>query len=206
MEGRQRLHPLSISAIAGLIGLTLVTGGVTTWFTWQSLQKPPTSPSQTSTVPNAAQPFQTSQATQEKTAQIYWLQNSENRIALAPQAIALNPSQPEASLKQAIHQLLAGPSPDDGGVTTIPANTRLLNLAIDSKGIHIDLSEEFTRGGGSASMSGRLAQILYTATSLDPQAQVWVSVEGRPLEVLGGEGVMVDQPLTRQNFEQDFSL
>ncbi|MEW5861695.1 MAG: spore germination protein, partial [Cyanobacteriota bacterium] len=59
---------------------------------------------------------------------------------------------------------------------------------------------------GSASMTGRVAQILYTATSINPNTNVWIDVEGKRLEVLGGEGLVIDQPLTRQNFEKNFDL
>ncbi len=55
-------------------------------------------------------------------------------------------------------------------------------------------------------MAGRLAQILYTATTLEPDAPVWLSVEGKPLEVLGGEGLLLEQPLSRDRFEKDFNL
>jgi spore germination protein GerM len=55
-------------------------------------------------------------------------------------------------------------------------------------------------------MTGRVAQILYTATSLQPTAKVWIDVEGKPLETLGGEGLELKQPLTRQGFEQNFTL
>jgi spore germination protein GerM len=55
----------------------------------------------------------------------------------------------------------------------------------------------------------RVAQVLYTATSLDPKAKVFLSVESQPLDEnhpLGGEGLILRQPMTRQDFAQDFSL
>jgi len=51
-------------------------------------------------------------------------------------------------------------------------------------------------------MSSRVAQVLYTATSLQPNAKVWIDIEGKPLEVLGGEGLLLEQPLTRESFEK----
>ncbi len=101
--------------------------------------------------------------------------------------------------------LLAGPS-SKAETTTIPSGTKLQRIESRNDGIHVDLSSEFTKGGGSTSMTARVAQVLYTATTLNPDADVWLSVNGKPLEVLGGEGLMLDQPITRKSFERDFSL
>jgi spore germination protein GerM len=82
-----------------------------------------------------------------------------------------------------------------------------LSLRVAPQRIDLDLSREFIQGGGSDSMVGRVAQVLYTATSLDPTAKVYLSVEGQRLDEnhpLGGEGVILQQPLTRQQFAVDF--
>jgi len=92
-------------------------------------------------------------------------------------------------------QLLAGPT--DASVSSNPTVNKASSVTIQNDGIHVDLSQEFTTGGGSASMSSRVAQVLYTATSLQ-QMQVWIDIEGKPLEVLGGEGLLLEQPLTRK--------
>ena len=49
-------------------------------------------------------------------------------------------------------------------VTTIPEGTELLGLTIEGGVATVDLSSEFEIGGGSASMFGRLAQVVYTLT------------------------------------------
>jgi spore germination protein GerM len=113
----------------------------------------------------------------------------------------------EENLREAFGELLNNKAMGKKGakvVSTIPKGTKLLSLKTEADGVHIDLSKDFTTGGGSTSMQARLAQVLFTATSFDTNANVWLSIEGQKLEVLGGEGIEVPYPLTRQNFQDAF--
>ncbi len=220
----QRRFPLGV--VAGLSVLILATGSAVALWSWntisrrpeplptavehsESVQQPTQKEPKTST--NAATSTNTAKqpaipATAEKTLQVYWLKATGNDIALAATPVKLSSQGDSAAvLKVALEKLLAGPS-DTSVTTTIPANTKLQSLAMREDGIHVNLSPEFTSGGGSTSMTGRVAQVLYTVTSLSPNAKVWLTVDGKPLEVLGGEGLVLEQPLTRTSFERDFSL
>ncbi|MDX2242556.1 MAG: GerMN domain-containing protein [Leptolyngbyaceae cyanobacterium bins.302] len=219
MQEQQPRRLLSPLAIAGLFTLLIATGSGAAWWTWKNSAAPtpnaveqaqPQDPSGSNlaTDPSKSQklPATTAPVTAEKTLQVYWLKTSGDRIQLAPSPVKLTSNNtPEALLETAIKQLIAGPTQADLA-STVPANTRLLNLTVKQDGVHVDLSREFTAGGGSSSMEGRLAQVLYTATSLNPDAPLWLSVEGKPLETLGGEGLVVEQPVTRKQFERDFPL
>lgn len=219
---QQPRRPIPPGILAAFSAIVLVSGGGAAWWAWSSHTppQPPANPIQSSQPGNEGKPtvpipsdsntrnpsVNPAAATAEKTLQVYWLKPSDTAIQLAPRPAKVSPSgDANALLKSAIQQLLAGSKIADE-TTTIPAGTQLRSLSIKTDGIHIDLSKEFTRGGGSTSMTGRLAQVLYTATSLNPATAVWFSIEGKPLETLGGEGLVLEQPLTRQKFEQDFPM
>ncbi len=108
---------------------------------------------------------------------------------------AAHPS--ESTVRVAIAALAAGPSPDEaarGLGSEVPPDTRVLGVRFADGVVTIDLSSEFTHGGGTASMLGRLHQVRHTAVRPGAVEAVRILVEGRPLEVLGGEGIMVEQP------------
>ncbi|MEP0755518.1 GerMN domain-containing protein [Trichocoleus sp. Lan] len=165
--------------------------------------QPTTSP-QASVQPSVQPSAQ--QLSSQKTVQVYWLKSSGSKIEVVPAPVKIQAGvKSENILEGAFNRLLAGPN-DPAYSSTIPKGTQLRNLDVREDGVHVDLSQEFTAGGGSASMTGRVAQILYTATSINPDTNVWIDVEGKRLEVLGGEGLELNQPLTRQNFEKNFDL
>lgn len=180
-----------------LIVLAVIGLASATTAAWLTLNPPrPGDP-----VPNSAQ------VAQQQETQIFWVKNEGDTLILVPSTVRINTpaTRPELFIQSRLERLLAGPANQD--VTTgIPENTRVNWVEVKADGIHVDLSPEFTKGGGSASMQARLGQVLYTATASDPKAPVWISIGGEPLRVLGGEGLEVTQPMTRQNFQRAFAL
>ena len=139
--------------------------------------------------------------------QLYWLEIVDNRIKLTPKTISTTVTSPEDALKEAFIKLLDPSQNLQPTTTTIPQQTRLLDLRIIDNDIYINLSQEFTQGGGSSSTIYRVAQVLYTATSINRGASVFLSIEGQRLNEdypLGGEGLLLEYPLTRQKFNRDF--
>jgi spore germination protein GerM len=193
---------ISLGFVAGISLAVFVAGGIVAWWAFSSLKS-----SENLTIPTIIQPTsQPSPSAEEKQVQIYWLKTTENKTELAPIAITTEKSaQPQQVLESAFQRLLVG-SNNPGYTTTIPQGTKLLGLTSEMDGVHLNLSSEFTTGGGSASMTGRLAQILYTATSLNQEEAVWINIEGKPLQELGGEGILVDQPMTRKSFAENFQF
>ena len=177
--------------------------------------QPPTAQTPTAQTPTAQTPNALAskspqpkplQQTAAQTVQVYWVKESSGKFEGVPTKVAVKQAdKPDATLQAAFNSLLAGPK--DASVSSeIPKGTKLRSLSVKNDGVYVDLSAEFTSGGGSNSMTGRLGQVIYTATSLKPNTKVWISVEGKPLELLGGEGLEVAQPSTRQSFDKNFPL
>jgi spore germination protein GerM len=142
----------------------------------------------------------------ETEAQVYWLRSTGKKLELSPVKVAIAAGNtPKEKLTATMERLIKGPANTDVA-TSIPEGTKLNSLKVEKNGVHIDLNKAFTSGGGSTSMQGRLGQVIYTASSLNPAEPVWISIDGEPLAVLGGEGLEVSQPMTRNDFKKGFSL
>src|SRR6185369_17177049 len=105
----------------------------------------------------------------------------------------------------AMAALLAGPngaelSASPAMYTTVPDGSRFLGLRIENGIATVNLSREFESGGGSASVLGRLAQVVYTLTQFPTVQGVQFELDGTPITVFSGEGVVLDKPLTRADY------
>lgn len=202
MTEQQRINRIPFGAVAAVSAAVVAAGGIGAWLAMNSQSPTPPSSIATSVQPPATNP---PVQTAEQTAQIYWLRDTGSQLELVPKPVTVSADLPNDVLAVAFNSLLAGPT-DTALASTIPEGTKLRSLTRQNDGIRVDLSKEFTTGGGSSSMTGRVAQVVYTATSLQPDAKVWIDVEGKQLEVLGGEGLLLEQPITRQSFQENFTL
>jgi spore germination protein GerM len=204
MENQHKHNHFSPKTILTVAAGILVAGSATAWwvnksfFSSNGIENTPITTEIKPNIPNNSQNIAKTQ-----NIKVYWL---DDNLELLPTSVSIPQlNNPQESLEKALNILLTNTT-EENNDTTIPEGTKLLSLKVDEKGIDVNLSSKFTSGGGSASMIGRLGQLVYTATTLDPSAEVWIYIDGEPLELLGGEGLEVRQPMTREIFQEDFSL
>jgi germination protein M len=104
-----------------------------------------------------------------------------------------------------LRELVAGPSAADGAMidgisTAVPTSTLVLDVSIDDGLATVDLSREFESGGGSFSMLARLAQVTYTVTQFPTVDEVRFELDGQPVTVFSGEGIVLDHPVSRDDY------
>lgn len=207
MQDRNK-NRFSLPVIAVITGIVLAAGGGAAWWAKSNLEQkaqisqPNPAPIVKDQAPTIPKPI-----TQEQVVQVCWLDTKGESIKLVSRNMTFAKSiKSERVLETALSTLFSEPPEDSGYTTAIPPGTKLLGVTQDKTGIHLNLSREFIAGGGSASMSSRLAQVIYTVTSAKGSEQVWLSVEGKPLKNLGEEGIIVSQPMTRKDFKENFTL
>lgn len=104
-------------------------------------------------------------------------------------------------IKFAITALIDGPKPEEvqlGVYSEIPVGTRLLSIVEAPEGVYINLSKHFDTGGGTDSIYKRIFQLIKTA-KYNTTKPVYLLIENQPVEVLGGEGIMITQPLNENS-------
>ena len=161
---------------------------------------PPTTPPTPSTTPSTTVPA-TAAPTDLVDVTVYFLR--DERLVIAHRSVAA-----PAVLRGAIEALLAGPTADEAAVgmtSTVPAGTTVLGVDLDDGLATIDLSGEFGSGGGSLSMFGRVAEVVFTATQFPNVDRVVFWMEGAPIEFLGGEGLILTEPQTRSMVDRTMS-
>ncbi|MDT7839917.1 Gmad2 immunoglobulin-like domain-containing protein [Streptomyces justiciae] len=155
---------------------------------------PPTTPH---TTPTPSTPTTPGQARRQVRTSVYFLHGEQ--VSPAPRTVTA-----PTTAAGALRALLAGPSryeARNGRTTAIPSGTALRSIVVRRHVATIDLSGRYDDGGGSLSMQARLAQVVFTATRFPSIQKVRFELDGKPVTSFGGEGIVLNHPVGRADFE-----
>jgi len=103
-----------------------------------------------------------------------------------------------SQVKFAVKSLINGPSAKEkkaGVYTEIPAGTRLISITEAPSRLVINLTSDFENGGGTDSIYKRLFQLIKTV-KINSNLPLYLQLDGKQVDVIGGEGIMINQPLS----------
>ncbi len=108
-----------------------------------------------------------------------------------------------SKIKFAVSSLIRGPKPEErqrGVYTEIPSGAEIINITERSDRVIVNLNSAFVNGGGTESLYKRLYQLIKTAR-LNSSIPVYLYIDGQQADVVGGEGIMLSQPLSNSSLE-----
>ncbi|MFC8246241.1 Gmad2 immunoglobulin-like domain-containing protein [Streptomyces chartreusis] len=162
----------------------------------QGASTTPTTPT-TPTKPGTPIPSPTSGGGSQVRTSVYFLHGE--KVSPAPRTVTA-----PTTAAGALRALLAGPSRYErrhGRTTAIPSGTTLRSIVVRDHVATIDLTGRYDDGGGSLSMQARLAQVVFTATRFPSIHKVQFELDGKPVTAFGGEGIVLNEPVGRADFE-----
>lgn len=144
------------------------------------------------------------QTTKEKTyVTIYFLGMDKNDTGIFKKVKRELPDG-QSKLKFALNQLVAGPSQYEksiGVYSEIPKDVKILGIVESKNKIIIDVTGNIQTGGGADSLYSRMKQFIKTALINSPKKPIYLYIDGKQAEVLGGEGIMISQPLNENSLD-----
>ena len=107
-----------------------------------------------------------------------------------------------SNVEYAVRCLLSGPTSyekNKGVYSEIPTTNLISIQEIESR-VVINLSESFAQGGGADSLYKRMFQLIKTV-NYNTNKPVYLLINGQMVEALGGEGLMIKQPLNGSSLD-----
>ncbi|MBN2545174.1 MAG: GerMN domain-containing protein [Spirochaetes bacterium] len=107
-------------------------------------------------------------------------------------------------LTETLKLLLSGPTASEksgGIITNIPETSGLISVSIRNNIAYVNLTKEFEYNSyGKESTIAQIKQLVFTATEFPNIRSVQILIEGKVKTYLGGEGVIISKPISRNDF------
>lgn len=138
--------------------------------------------------------------TSKTAVKLYYVRGEEIGVAGRDVQAKGQAEQPHAALQA----LVGGPNAEErefGLTSAIPEGTKALGVVVEDGLATANLSKQFESGGGSLSMLLRVAQVVCTLTQFNGVKAVAFKIDGKPVKSIGGEGIVVEPPVSRSDVE-----
>ncbi len=109
-------------------------------------------------------------------------------------------SPPEEAVLRALLGGPTGAERTEGVITAIPPVTGLIDVGIVEGVVEVDLSDEFQGPASPEDVLLRVAQVVWTLGAVPGVDAVRFSIDGNPVSVITDDGVMVDRPVSEQDY------
>ena len=143
------------------------------------------------------------QPAKTRKANLYFVRIDEDGVIVRQEVSRVIPAS-DQPLTDALAALLGGPSAEElrrNLLSLIPQGTKLLSAQVRGATAYLNFNEAFMYNHyGIEGYAGQLKQIVFTATAFPSVQDVQILIEGERHDYLGGEGVYIGRPLSRNSF------
>jgi len=108
-----------------------------------------------------------------------------------------------SKIRFAVNSLIGGPRTQErqhGVYSEIPPASQVISITEQENKVIVNLNSAFVNGGGADSLYKRLYQLIKTV-KLNSELPVYLYIDGQKADVVGGEGLMLSQPLSNSSLE-----
>jgi germination protein M len=156
--------------------------------------------------PNEAQGAKglvSAQGARTRPASLFFVRIDDDGV-IVRQEVKRQVSVSDSPLLDSLGALLQGPSEDElrkNLISLVPQGTKLLSAQVRGSTAYLNFNEAFMYNHyGIEGYAGQLKQIVYTSTAFPTVQDVQILIEGQKRDYLGGEGVYIGRPLSRNSF------
>lgn len=106
----------------------------------------------------------------------------------------------DSKYTETVNALIAGPASQAEGISVMPKGAKVLHVTVNNNTATVDFNKEFQTNftGGSTGEIMLIGSIVDTLTEFPEIKAVQFTLEGRPLDILGGH-LDLTEPISRMN-------
>jgi germination protein M len=143
---------------------------------------------------------------QPTTISVYYLRAATRGDKLGAAHREMNATTIDRAAKAAMRELIQGPTKAEreaGLKSDLPKKTEVLGIELDeaTKRATVNLSPDFAPEGKDLDVA-HLAQVVFTLTQFPNVERVAITIEGKPLDLLDGDGKPLAGPAARTDYER----